>query len=153
VLPLRQGGEGEHQRCGAVVHDEGIFGTGERHEHRFGSGGSPAAGAGLAFDFEIAVAPRRIGGGRDRALGNRRAAEVGVQDHARRVDHGCEPDGDLRGEADRTGEDLVVGDPRGSGVLRPHRAGSSLVEDDGDRPLQQCSAEGRRGSLRGLRSQ
>ena len=76
----------ERNRRGVVVHDECVVRAGERDEVLLGRPDPLASPPSGGIELEEDVATRGQGGGLDRDGGPRRPAEVGVDDHAGRVE-------------------------------------------------------------------
>ena len=79
----REAGQDQQCRGGVVVDHDGRFGAGERGEQRFGVDRARAAFAAGHVVFQVRVALRDRGHALDGGVGNRRAAKVGVNHHAR----------------------------------------------------------------------
>jgi hypothetical protein len=142
VLAPGQGREREQDGGGAVVDHERVLGSRDRGEQHLGASAPPASGAGLGLDLQVRVAggdPRR---GRGGGLGQRRAAEARVQDHAGGVDHTAEPVRGRRRATERRREDLVVR----RGCHAPGRRGADLLEGLHEGPLHERSPEGGAGA-------
>ena len=87
VPALRQRGQGEEDCGGVVVDDERRFRACQPAQDRRDVILARAADALAQVVLEVRVAPRGIGDPLDRLLGQRRAAEIRVDDHACRVEH------------------------------------------------------------------
>jgi hypothetical protein len=104
-----QRGGGEQHRSGAVVDGERGLGAGELGEEVLRVSVARAAGAGLRVPLEVGIALRRSGDRVARRFGERRAAEVGVDDHAGGVDHAAQRRLLRAGEAlARTGHEIRI---------------------------------------------
>ena len=92
-LPGRPGerGRGEQRRPGAVVDRHGRVGAGQLADERLDVVVPRSARAGREVELEVRVALGHPRHRLARGLGQRRAAEVGVEDHAGGVDHAPEP--------------------------------------------------------------
>ena len=142
-LALGEHGQGEHQRRRTVVHDERGLGIGDRAQEKLTA---PPAGptiAGGAVDLEVGVVGGRPADGMDGTFGQRRAAEVRVQDHARGVDHARLAVGRPCRPGHGQGEDLV-GDRR---FLALCGALPDGLELGGQRALEDRAADDPRGAL------
>lgn len=78
--------EAEQDRGGVVVDHDPVLRSGHRPDQARQVRVARAALAALQVKLQVEIAGR-LGQGRDRGLAQRRAAEVGVQDHAGGVDH------------------------------------------------------------------
>ena len=87
LAALGERGEREQHRGGVVVDDERRLGAGQPAQDRGHVILARAALAAREVVLEVRVAARRLGHARERRLGERRAAEVRVDDHAGRVQH------------------------------------------------------------------
>ena len=82
----RQRRQHEHRRRRVVVDDDRRFGAGQAAEQRLGVDVAPAARAAAQVVLERRVAARDLGDAIDGRRRERRAAEIGVDDDAGRVD-------------------------------------------------------------------
>ncbi|OQC35601.1 MAG: hypothetical protein BWX64_02387 [Acidobacteria bacterium ADurb.Bin051] len=139
---LPPGGEGrehEHERRRVVVDDQPRLGAGQRREQGAGPGVPVAAPAAREVELEVAAGVEEPGEGRGHAPGERRPAEVRVQEHAARVEHPAQRGAELRGEG-RGGRSRERGHGglqlAGAGELAAGepfaQAGESVAELDGD---------------------
>ncbi len=88
--PVRERGEGEEQRGGVVVEDDGVLGAREPAEER-GEQVVPGSSASVGeVELEVGV-PGGLADPLERGGGERRTAEIRVEDDARGVDHAAEP--------------------------------------------------------------
>ncbi len=108
--------DGQGDRRSVVVRDEGVLGAGQRKEMLLGCAETGAATACFAIQLEEEVVARGCGCSLDRRSCPRRPAEVGMDDHAGRVDCRQEP---RLGERVKARCHLIGqgchGSPRGSG--------------------------------------
>jgi hypothetical protein len=88
--PGGQRREGEKHRRGVVVHDERVFGSGERRQEVDGVHAAVATLSALQIVFQGRVAGAHLRDGFERAPRERRPPEVCVQDDAGRVQHRVE---------------------------------------------------------------
>ena len=91
VAAACQRGEREQHRGGVVVHDQPGLGAARAREQRAGVVVARAAPPGRQVELEVRVRAADACGVGQRVGGERRAAEVGVQQHAGRVHDGAEP--------------------------------------------------------------
>ena len=87
VPALRQRGEGEEHCGGVVVDNERGFRARQPAQDRRDVILARAPRALRQVELEVRVAPRGIGDPLDGLLGQRRATEVGMDNHSRRVEH------------------------------------------------------------------
>ena len=104
LAPRREGVDRQEQGRRGVVHDVRGFRPREQPEQLRDPGRPRAALPGLEVELEIAVARGRLDQALERSTGERRAAEIRVQDHARRVQ---DPARERRLEASRAEADLL----------------------------------------------
>ena len=86
----RQAGECESQRGGVVVDDQGRLGAGEGAHQVLHSSAAVAAPSRIEAHLQIAVGVETIGQVGHDFAGQRRSAQVGVEEDARRVEHAPE---------------------------------------------------------------
>ncbi len=138
LASLGEGGQGEEHRGGVVVHDERRLGAGEPPERLRHVVLPRPARAGVEVELEVRVAAADLDGALQRGPGERRPAEVRVDDHARRVEDSPER---------RDAEPVELGASGGDGIARiaarldrlPHplergarRGGGELVRRGGE---------------------
>jgi hypothetical protein len=85
-----QRGQRQHGGGGVVVDDAGRLGAADRAHQRRGVGVARPAGAARQIVLEVGGAAPDLDHRGDRRLGQRRAPQVGVDDHAGGVDHPTE---------------------------------------------------------------
>ena len=130
---LRVGGGREHEGGGAVVDDEGVLGGRAGSEQgRAGPGASAGAGPGGEVELEVGVSGR-VGERRPGGLGQRRPAQVRVDEHACGVEDRCERGGALSAES---GQQLRL-----NGLGRDG-AGAGTILRGSDEPLDDALAQG-----------
>ena len=87
----RQRIQNQQRRRGAIVDNQSRFGAGQLHQQIFGPRPAPSSLAGAKIVFQSAVAGRLFRDRDSRCFGQRRAAQVCVQDDARGVDDAAQP--------------------------------------------------------------
>ena len=151
LLALGEHGQRKHERRRTVVHDERGLGIGDRAQEELTARPAGSTVAGGAVDLEVGVVGGRSADGIDRTVGQRRAAEVRVEDDARGVDHARLAVGRPCRPGHGQGEDLV-GDRRflAAGGALPdglelggQRALEDRAADDASRTLARRRAEDR----------
>ena len=159
-----QGEAVEHQqhRGGVVVDDRRRLGAGELAQRVLDVVVAIAAAHAVEVELEVGRAPRRLGDGRDGLLGQRRAAEIGVQHGAGEVEHRPQARPPARGErrpgpldqgALAEGRRLVPGQSLARrGHRRPQRLGGRGAPVPGDErraaPVAQQAVDRRQGAAR-----
>ena len=87
LATLGECGKREQERRSVVVHDDARFGPGQAAQQRGGVILARAAGAVAQVELEVRVAARGLDDLSDRLRGERRAAEVRMDEYAGRVEH------------------------------------------------------------------
>ena len=149
LFPLGEGGHRQQECRGAIVDHHGRVRARERGEKCLGVAAALAATPGLPVHLDVGVG---AGGARrcpSRALGQRRAPEVRVQDDTGGIDHRHHPLRRMGGAPERPGqEDLFR-----RGILAHRRSRSHFREHLFERPLQERPPERLRGPPRGIGTQ
>ena len=89
LAPAYQRGQRQQHGCGIVVDHRSRFSAGQRAQHLFDDAVTVAARAGFQIVFQVVGAGHHGQHVLQRRLGEQAAAQVGVDDGARQVEHGA----------------------------------------------------------------
>jgi hypothetical protein len=133
-----EGGQHQQRRRGVIVHHDGRLGAGQCRQEPLGVHAARSAAAADQVVFQIAVTGGHLGHALDGAGRERRAAQVGVDDHTGGIDHGSQRSPELCGQHRRCTFGNRIGrrrsgvrQRRGLAEMPPHLVCGSPQRRDG----------------------